>query len=886
MYIIFQMSQAPVYADLLKKALVDNSALPAMHVLRNGQYLTRTFGEVHLELNRLCSALKAKGFGKGKNGLIIGENTPEWVLAYHAVVLSGGCAVPVDPNLPEPEIIEIIRQAGPSVAFCSAAFFPFLSGLAKEGSLKAEILSLPCEGYGESGYDRLAASGDGKVEAFAARFSPDDPVAVIFTSGTTGRAKGALLVQRNFTAVTLSGIPRMKAGPGDVMLAVLPLHHVFGFAACAAASLCSGIAVVYLPVVKGPLIVEAMKDKGVTILPAVPQMLELFYASIERKVREKGKATALVFSLLKGVAPVLGPSARKKLFSSVHEGFGGRLRVIISGGASIRKRYFNGFRNMGFNIVEGYGLTETFGPITLCPLDDPRLASVGRVLEGNEMKVLNPDREGRGEVCFKGDTVFAGYYNNEEATRAAFDKEGWFHTGDLGRVTKDGFLYLTGRLKDIIVLPSGKNVYPDELEDFYAACPGVEEIGVFGIHTPEGETVAAVAVPSREIRNQFTREEARVRVARGVSEMGKSLPTYKKIADCEISFDPLPRTSTKKIRKNELREIYLALKDQGGTRAPRPAVFTVREQELMKGEAFTSLRAIAESLSRERVSGVITLRTRLEQDLGLDSLKRLEMLSRMEKAFNIPITDAAFSRLETVGDALALVSEGLPAFPPARKGRERLAIKPNSGLLYRAAPHVVLPVSRLCWGVRAEGLEEVPVADGPLIFAANHESMLDISWILCLLPWEVRRRTFTVGKAELSAFPGGARLLKGLNMVAVERGGDFQQAMELSLDILRKGFNLAIFPEGTRTRTGEMGRFRSGVGRLMIETNARVVPVRICGTFQIWPPDRAPRFFLARGHRPVISYGKALSIDDLRRAGVPAEPEAVAAYIRSVVAAM
>jgi long-chain acyl-CoA synthetase len=365
----------------------------------------------------------------------------------------------------------------------------------------------------------------------------------------------------------------MKVGPGDTMMAVLPLYHVFGACACLAAALCGGLDIVLIPSVKGSLILEGLREKQVSVLPAVPKMLSLFYNNIEQKVKARGRAARALFGALTFLSIILGPllgrSFRKKLFSSVHETFGGRLSLVISGGAALQKKYFNGFRLMGFTILEGYGLSETFGAITLCPADDPRQGSVGVTFEENEVRIDSPDASGIGEVCFRGANVFPGYYNNDELTKNAFDADRWFHTGDLGRIDKDGFVYLVGRSKDLIVLDSGKNVYPDELEEFYSASGAIEELGVFSARFRDREIAAALVVPSEEIRKNNTRGEAFEIIRSEIIRLGRDLPTYKKITDFAVVYDPLPRTTTKKIKKHEVRELYYSIKEPKDARRPK-----------------------------------------------------------------------------------------------------------------------------------------------------------------------------------------------------------------------------------------------------------------------------------------------------------------------------
>ena len=654
-----------LYTDILQHNLEQFRTRPCLHIKRNNQWLTWTYEDVRRDLNRLVSFLKQNGYSAGSHGMVIGENTPEWIISYHALFLAGGCTLPVDPNLPENEIREILRQTAPKVIFCSPGFYSFFESLRTKGELQCRILTLPSEEKPTNNdYAEALKQGNSNTDAFSLPFSPNDPLAILFTSGTTGKAKGAVLLQRNFVTASQSGIPRMKIKPEHVFAAVLPLHHVFGFAACVAAPLGAGCCTVCVPVIKGPLIVEALKEQQVSVLPAVPQMLELFYTNIEKRVAEKGPLVKNVFGLLKTASALLGPlfgtTFQRKLFSSVHAGFGGRLDLIVSGGASIRKKYFTGFRCMGFRIVEGYGLTETFGPITICPAEQARLGSVGPVLAGNEMRIDSPDKEGIGEVCFRGETVFGGYFNNPDATQKVFDKEGWFHTGDLGRLDKDGFLYLTGRMKDVIILPSGKNVYPDELEEFYLTCPDLEEIVILGLPTEAGESVVALAVPSQAMRKLFSPEEASERLMQSLLNMGRHLPSYKKMAECRVTFSPLPRTTTRKIKKNEAKTLYLSLKENKVITIVS-SQFTVKESEQMASPAFRTISGLLKSLIPKEGATPLTVRSHLEFDLRLDSLKRLELLSLLEKEMGRSISEESLSRLETVGEVLLLMTTDLKA---------------------------------------------------------------------------------------------------------------------------------------------------------------------------------------------------------------------------------
>lgn len=866
-----------VYIDLVKESVRINADRPCLHVKRNGTYQTWTFREFGDQVERLSAYLRSQGITRGSNVALIGPNIPEWVIAHHGTMFAGACVVPIDPNLSPQEIAEIVRLTDPQAIFCTAVFVPFFRQLSAENRGPKQIIGLDTQSEPEVVPITQATAFQGPQRS-PLEFTPDDPCAIIFTSGTTGKAKGAVLLQRNFTAVPNYGARRMHVTANDTMGAVLPLHHVFGFAGCITSSIPTGMDIVFMPVVKGPLILEALNDKHITLLLAVPQMLELFYDTILRKVKTRGPAVALVFSLLRllsfTLGPMLGPAFRRKLFTSIHAGFGGNLRAFVSGGSSLKKRYFDGFRQLGFQIVEGYGLTETFGPITLCPIDNPRQGSVGPVFPENELRIENPDVEMRGEVLFRGLTVFGGYYNNQAATEAVFDREGWFHTGDLGRVSKDGFLFLTGRSKDLIVLDSGKNVYPDELEEFYSASPLIEEIGVVGVQQDGSETVGAVIIPSADIRRKYSSLRIADLLQEEIIRLGRNLPSYKKLGTFVISLSPLPRTSTRKIIKPEVRTIFDRLQKSGGIRATGTAKLSFFETAMIDTPEYAAILEIVMRLSRTVAPDLITPRSHLEFDLQIDSLKKLDLVSAIEQQYNISIPVDEITRQETLGALVAFVQDRIAATASdsAASGptvKEHIASLPvaslvqgNHGVSLRLAAAVVRLVSRASWRTRWQS-DAQSVDNGSLIYACNHQSLLDGPWVFAGLPDFQRRRTFVVGKAELTGVPILSVLFKRWHMIPVDRGGNVVTTLATSLAVLRAGNNLVLFPEGTRSLDGIMGSFKSGVGTLMLETEAKVVPVHIKGSRAVWPKGKLPAFGRRTTPPPEVHYGVPVSVQDL-----------------------
>lgn len=887
-----------VYIDLLHDAIKKHGLNPCMHIKREGHYRSWTFNDFHHDLNCLASLLKRQGLKKGSNAIVIGENTPEWVIAFHAIILSGACTVPIDPNITASEIESILTVTEPEIVFCTPVFLNLFRTCKEKYSFPKRIVILDDKvEEKEPRFDQYIISGNEDYEAFSNKFEPDDPMTIIFTSGTTGRAKGAVLCQKNYTAVKNHAVAIMGLNSEDTVCAVLPLHHVFGFAACIAGPIAAGMDVVFVPYIKGPLILEALKDKGVTMLPAVPKMVALFYDSIMHNVKKKGPFVTAMFSGMKiassTAGKALGDQFRRNLFSSVHKGFGGKLKVIISGGAALGKKYWHGFNLLGFKIVEGYGLTETFGPITLCPFNDARPGSVGPALSENEIKIFEPNESGIGEVLLRGICVFKGYYKKDDLTREVIDQDGWFHTGDLGKLDTDGFLYLSGRKKDMIVLDTGKNVYPDELEDYYGTSPHIEEIGIFGVKQNETEIVAAAIVPSKEIRKSYSLQQATSLIYEELLRLGKSLPVYRRISDFVTVYTPLPRTTTRKLKKPELLKLYNSIKRKSENRPISEEQLSVLEMAMMETEEYLGIvNSISFTYPRIDIN-IINPRSHLEIDLGMDSLRKIELLTHLEQRFSISVPEEIFEKMETVSDLVSLIRErragGAFSVEKIMGLKERIlsdSIEPvrfpeKSNLMAKTAAPLVKIAGRLTSPVKYDGIGNLSSSRTPMIFASNHNHILDIFWILNSLPEQIRRNTFYIGDCETQRYPALPYALHRRHMLKLERPGDPIHVLKTSLSVVRRDRNLIIFPEGQLNRTSSIGRFKSGVGLIIKETGATIVPVRT-SPVKVNSQEKS-------GTAWNIRFGKPFTFAELVAAGrltSESSAEEIAEEIRTVISSL
>lgn len=882
-----------IYSDIVKRAIGNFGDKTAMIISRDGKYKCWSFNQFRDQINALSHALKKRGFSHESRGIVIGANTPEWVIAYHTIFFAGSCTVPVDPNLPVDELEEILSRSRAEVLFCDSQYLPLFEKLRKKYPHLKTVVKLTGTASVKSNsisFEDLLSEGDSSVSVFDRQFQPDDPMAILFTSGTTGQSKGVVLTQKNFCGPAEYGFDMMGVTSEDRVMAVLPLYHVFGFAATIAGGMMNGVDVVFIAEIKGALIIKAMNDLGVTTLPAVPQMLTLMLENILRNVSEKGLITRKLFEAMLKISqllfPLLGRKFQRKLFKAVHDGFGGKFVKIISGGASLDPHSYRIYQNLGFDIVEGYGLTETFGPVTLCPVSGQVQGSVGVIMGENEVKILSPDENGWGEVLFRGDSVFSGYLDDKEKTDSVFDEEGWFYTGDRGRVDAKGYLSLSGRLKDIIVLDSGKNVYPDELEHYYESSDLIEEIAIFAINENGHTTVAAIVVPI-PLHRAGTAEEMVHDIELEMKRLSAERPDYKRVATFVCSEHALPRTSTKKVQKHLLPDLFKELK-KGVTITP--SKLTAVDTLLMESSTYLSVcQFIREAATVQLTPEELTPERELLTDLGIDSLRLLELAAVIEKQLGVVISETDLIFVTTIAELVELVNTAQPgkALSLSEILHTGYESDPGNftdtkGVPASAALLAIKNMSRLLWGLKIEGVENIP-NDSPVIFAANHESLFDGFWVYSAIPGLIRKKSYVLLKSELIKARFLSYLGKGINFIPVERDGDIITPLKRAFSALKADKNILIFPEGTRSTDGNVHEFRSGVGILLRETNAKVIPVSLINANSKWPKGKYPQILKGWKERPKLSFGTPYSLEELGFTKESNEIEIAAAIREKVV---
>lgn len=623
----------------------------AFQTCRQGRWLRYTYGQALTTTANVAANLARYGVARGDRVVLWASGSPEWVLATLAVFRLGAVIVPLDPQWPAAEIVEAARLVNAKL-ICAA---PRLA--AKLGDAGFPVVELAAPFVPEPDVGLLPGAED-----VAAVGDADDLASILFTSGTTVSPKAVPLTHANYLANVRDLVPLMRLSR-ERLLSVLPIHHVFEQMVGLFVPLAGGSTISYVAEIKPAEISWMMATTRPTVLVAVPRLLELLHNGIRQSVAAGGPVLGVLFRVLFALSRLTGGRHGHRLFGKVHKRFGGSLRRIATGGSALEPSLGRSFQLMGFQVAEGYGMTETSPVLTVNPWRAIRFGSAGKPLPGVEIDLRPVDGEppGSGEIWVRGANVMAGYYENPEASQEAMD-DGWLNTGDVGRFDADGYLYVSGRTKDLIVTSAGKNVYPEEVERRYRGLPHVAELVVLGLPADgHGERVSAVVVP-RPGATESDVEEIRAAIAARSAEV----PSYQQISRVEIWRGELPKTTTLKVKRGLLREAVLAGASGDGPRAETPPA----KAEVPRSERETWVIATLARLTRARPD-LLGAEDRLAE-LGVDSLTRVELVAAVEARFGLSVDDqaaASLGRVQDVFDLLATRPEGRHVAPPAPPDR-------------------------------------------------------------------------------------------------------------------------------------------------------------------------------------------------------------------------
>ncbi len=520
-----------------------------------------TYKDLYNEMNSIGTALIEMGL-KGKRIAVISENRYEWEIAYLAICCGVGVVVPLDKALPANEIESLIVRSEVEAIFYSSKYDETMAKIQKQGNTNLKYfisMDLEQNEFNKFSYKEIVKKGEellkqGNTEYTKAEINNEEMSIMLFTSGTTNMSKAVMLSHKNICTNIIDIRSTFELDERDVLLSFLPLHHTFECTVGFLYPLSAGCAIVFSKGVRH--IANELKNFQITAMICVPVVFEKMYDKLQKAIDEKGKLkTVEKGKKLSNVLLKVGIDVRKKLFKEIHENLGGNIRIMVAGGAAFDPEKEKGFWDLGFNIMQGYGLTETSPVISAERTNLKRLGSIGKKMKSVEVKIDEPDETGAGELLVKGDSVMLGYYKNDEANKESFTEDGWFRTGDLAKFDKDGFIYICGRKKFVIVLKNGKNVYPEEIESLIEKSDLVKECMVFGTPSQDGNvTISVKVVYDKEyIKEKFgdiSEEEIREKIWNWVKEVNKTMPKYKYVKKLFLTDEELIKTTTLKIKRN------------------------------------------------------------------------------------------------------------------------------------------------------------------------------------------------------------------------------------------------------------------------------------------------------------------------------------------------
>ncbi|MDR4462335.1 MAG: AMP-binding protein [Nitrospirales bacterium] len=850
--------QAPAIApadlpDTIPEAFFALSAIAPDHVvmqIKEGEgYRQQTYGEVSKLVRGLAGSLVERGVLPGHRIALVAENCPEWVIAHLSILTVGATAVPLDIQMPQKQLLSFLTTSNSRLVFVSSKTMD----LVRELPATITVVSMdPAMNAPHLSMKDLISQGQQKPSVHR-QVNPDDVASLLYTSGTTKKPKGVLLTHRNFMANAKDIMEKDLAGPEDNFLVMLPLHHAYPFMIAYLVPILLGARMTFLSSLKGPDLVQCIHETGITIAVGVPQIFSMIRRSIFEELGRRPAFVRPLITLLLRLSDFMRTHTRwnpgRQLFSPVHRRFGSSLRLLCCGGAKLDPQISKDLGSLGFIIREGYGLTETAPVIAFSSLSRLKPGSVGPPLASIEVRIDQPNEEGIGEVVVRGPNVMKGY-DQAPAETAEVIRDGWFYTGDLGYLDSDGYLFLTGRIKELIVTPGGKNILPEELEEAYQQNPAIAELCILGLSRTgeEGEHPHAVVVPNFDYLREHKIHDSATYIKDALNSVATTLPTYKRISGVTFIKDPLPRTRLGKIQRHLVRAMM-----QSRQAAVEPALEQEPETDQEIRQTTIGQAVIQILVGMGSADPALRLDNHLDLDLGFDSLKRVEFQAAIESRLG-PVPETFMGEVVTVRDVITklLALKQNPAehtetttswhqifetpLPPVLKKTVLSPLSRGNKIIGQIGMAIVGSLSRLTFPLTVKGLTHLP-KEGPFILAANHLSFIDPFIILATVPPSTFMQLYTLGWEPFFRSPFRRWVARVGHVIPVGPETPLVTVLKASVALLRNGKSLLIFPEGERSLDGQLLPFKKGLGVLACELNIPIIPVKIEGSFQVWPPD-------------------------------------------------
>jgi long-chain acyl-CoA synthetase len=831
----------------------------ALEMQRESGELERyTYRELRHMSDSVGQWLVANAVPRGTRCAILANNGPRWVASYLGILAAGCVAVPFDTAFNSEQVAKLLLDSGADFLFADPKHLPVAQEALQKAPVKL-VMVYPAAGVEAPTFDSILAAGADGFQLVPVESS--NLATILYTSGTTSDPKGVMLAHGNIEAEA-EGAFRLfdDLGPNDALLGVLPLFHALAQMANLLLPLVKGARVVFLESLNTTELMRALRERDITIFCCVPQFFYLIHGKIFKEVSARGRLTEKIFRLMLSTNTCLrkvGLNLGTVLFGKVHEMLGRKMRYLITGGSRLDPQVARDYYGMGFSILNAYGLTETSGATTVTKPSHNVIGSVGQPMYGVEVQIVGPKADpeiGRevGEIAVRGGIVMKGYYNRPDAT-AAVMRDGWLLTGDVGYLDESGSLFITGRAKEIIVLSSGKNIYPEEIETHLQRSPFIKEVCVIGLEGKTGEPLSerlhGVVVPNFETLRERKIVNSREVVRFDIETLNAQLPPTKRILSYDIWQDDLPRTSTRKLKRREVERLVKAgtgASSGSGSSAVRELSETDREwMEIPEVvSALAVIRAAAKTAKAE-----VYPSDSLELDLGLDSMERVELLVALERELGASVEDSVVSEVYTVRELVDAVRSRIGAAGSRQQASwgSILAEEPTEPeiraiarshtlamLFWYLLTRIVRLAAAPAFRLQVRGREGLP-RNAAFIISANHQSYLDAPILMGLLPWRVFRRQFSVGTSEIFGAGIARKIAYTLNLVPVDPDANLVPAMKAGAFGLRHHKILILFPEGERSIDGTPKRFKKGAAILSSNLNVPIVPVALSGFYEAWP---------------------------------------------------
>ena len=756
--------------------------------------------------------LSAKSFSERINikkedrVIIFMENRPELLFSFLGIWNKQGTCVCLDGGFSGEELTYYIKDCEPKYIFTSKVNYEAaVKGLELAGMKNSvEILIVDDIPIDYTGDDLTIEIEDKYFVSL-----------ILYTSGTTGNPKGVMLMFDNIL-INMEGLDEYKMfRTTDRVLALLPMHHIFPLLGAGVVPLGKGSTIVFLKEVSSQAMVEALQKYKITFIIGVPKLWEMLHKKIMEKING-GKITKFIFKLAEKIN---NKNFSRKIFKKVHDGFGGNIRFFVSGGSKLDPQVSRDFFTLGIDVCEGYGLTETSPMISFTPTDEVVPGSAGKILTGVTVKIADD-----GEILAKGRNVMKGYYGRPDATAEVIDKDGWFHTGDLGEI-KDGLLYVTGRKKEMIVLSNGKNINPIEIEQWIMA--NTDLIKEMAIMDYEDKLTAVIYPDFYKLHEEGITNITETFKKGVIDKYNKQAASHKKVLDVKIVQEELPKTKIGKIRRFMLKDV-INKKEEKVQNIVEPST-----------EEYKNISAFLKSIKNKP----IIPNAHLELDLGLDSLDTVELLSHIEGTFGVKIDEQTFVEYCTVEKLAEYVEKHSNEMMNDTKmdwkeilSKDTEGELPKSNGIGKIIKFILKPAFAFFIKVKKEGLENIEKNE-PVIFAGNHQSFLDGFIVNQAVPNSVLDKTYYF--ADIKHFRKGYMKFMGenSNIIFVDINKNLVNSLQMLSKALRSGKNIVIFPEGTRTRDGKINNFKKFFAILSKELNIPIVPFVLDGAYEAYPPS-------------------------------------------------